>query len=185
MIIDEPKDSSVEDIISGLTGSGNYRAVLITCPAQDTRKNYTQELSRHYLNREPGSFQVVIDGNKIKKPNDFVSEFGRNLRTKTAAQPADLSNFALSMGKCSSFDSSQTNTDDKSEKIQMDLAQALASNFDALCKKSISSNSPTLFFVLENISSLSEASLNWFSECLNQTIRNFSCFQNTRFIFFR
>lgn len=184
MIIDENTDRTAEDLAHGLTGHGNIRALLVTGSDSDNRKGLIADLAHQFLLQEPSSYYVIIDGKKINSPSDFVAEFGRCLRTKSGASPADLSNFALSIGKSTKAGISHTvdSTIDQ-EPTALDLADILSKYFSDLTAKNKQAAHPTLLLVLQDLHDVSDETKEWFCEQLNHSLRKYPCFKNTRFVF--
>lgn len=183
---DAPPPSTFDPgtILSGMTGSGKFRAVFVAGPSNQAKAKKLAELGTAIARTEPSSFCALIDSRKTQTPYEWCSQFARTLRTMGGAEPMALAKFAMGVGrslipfKPGGKESSPEG--EANEKVIAKLVQEFETLTEHLPK---GNNSPKLVIILDKFESLSSEMLEWISSTLNQIFRDSPSFKACRFIF--
>ena len=172
---DAPPPSTFDPgtILSGMTGSGKFRAVFVAGPSNQAKAKKLAELGTAIARTEPSSFCALIDSRKTQTPYEWCSQFARTLRTMGGAEPMALAKFAMGVGrslipfKPGGKESSPEG--EANEKVIAKLVQEFETLTEHLPK---GNNSPKLVIILDKFESLSSEMLEWISSTLNQAFRD-------------
>ena len=171
-------------ILSGMTGSGKFRAVFVTGPSNQNKAKKLAELGTAIVRKEPSSFCALIDSRKTQSPYEWCSQFARTLRTMNGAEPMALAKFAMAVGrslipfKPGGAESNPEN--EANEKVISKLVEHFEELTEHLPK---GANSPKLVIVMDKFESMDNAMLEWLSSTVNQAFRKSPSFTASRFIF--
>jgi hypothetical protein len=183
---DSPPPSTFDPgtILSGMTGSGKFRAVFISGPSNQAKAKKLAELGTAIARTEPTSFCALIDCRKTSNPYEWCSQFARTLRTMGGAEPMALAKFAMGVGRSlipfrpGGKESSPEN--EANEKVVAKLVEEFEALTEHLPK---GNNSPKLVIILDRFESMGNEMLEWISSTLNHAFRESSSFKACRFIF--
>ena len=179
------KEHDFNNIIRELSPEGTHRVLVLTGNDHIRCTNEVRELGRSIVEKNPQSFFIHIDGANIDSPEDWCSQFARNLKTGTSLNEDDLYNFALSVGKAlGSSGSSLIRKTEPTDEDKKGLADLLIEQFDHLLSKV--TNGKQLPYVLLSISGLhktSDSLRDWMVKDLNHALRRSSNFKKCRFLF--
>jgi hypothetical protein len=167
----------LKDVLSGLTGSGKIRSILILNQKPGEAQLTLDSLCTEVLAREPHSYKTILGIGKLESPIDLLSQFARNLRTGRG-DPIKLARFARDVGKSISSLRPDGKELRSYEESRRDLADSLAQLFGKLIV-----NSPKLLLCFDQIDEFPDDLLDWIAGELNQAIRAVPQFKNTRFLF--
>ena len=171
-------------ILSGMTGSGKFRAVFVTGPSNQNKAKKLAELGTAIVRKEPSSFCALMDARKTQSPYEWCSQFARTLRTMNGAEPMALAKFAMAVGrslipfKPGGAESNPEN--EANEKVVSKLVEHFEELTEHLPK---GANSPKLVIVMDKFESMDNAMLEWLSSTVNQAFRKSPSFTASRFIF--
>jgi len=173
----QPIPFELKDVLSGLTGSGKIRSVLILNQKPGDAPTILDSLCTEVLAGEPHSYKTILGVGKLVSPTDLLSQFARNLRTGRG-DPLKLARFARDVGKSISSLSPDEKELRSHEESRRDLADSLAQLFGKL-----SVNAPKLLLCFDQIDKFPGDLLDWISGDLNHAMRAVPQFKNTRFLF--
>ena len=183
---DSPSPSTFDQrtILSGMTGSGKFRAVFVTGPSNQNKSKKLAELGTAIVRKEPSSFCVLLDSRKTQTPYEWCSQFARTLRTMNGAEPMALAKFAMAVGRSLiPFKPGGAESSPESEANEK-VVSKLVEHFEQLTEHlPKGANSPKLIIVMDKFESMNNEMLSWLSTTLNQAFRQSSSFTASRFIF--
>ena len=183
---EEPPSSTYDHrtILSGMTGTGKFRAVFIEGQSNQNKAKKLAELGTAIVRNEPSTFCALMDGAKISTPYEWCSQFARTLRTMNGAEPMALAKFAMAVGKSlipfKPGGAESKPEEEANEKVIANLVKHFEGLVDHLPK---GRNSPKLVIIFDKFDSLNEEMLKWMSSVLNQAFRKSKSFEPCRFIF--
>jgi hypothetical protein len=171
-------------ILSGMTGSGKFRAVFVTGPSNQNKAKKLAELGTAIVRKEPSSFCALIDSRKTQSPYEWCSQFARTLRTMNGAEPMALAKFAMAVGRSLiPFKPGGAESNPESEANEK-VVSKLVKHFEELTEHlPKGANSPKLVIVMDKFESMDNAMLEWLSSTVNQAFRKSPSFTASRFIF--
>lgn len=172
------KEYRRKDVIPGLLSEGKCRAMHLLDASNSSQYDEMRALCEEVSITEPDSFWTIIDAKHVTTPQDWCSQFARNLRTNTGANPIDLANFALSVGKSQGSFGWGVLQGEEKDNPTLRIATNLANHFSK-----ITDGSPKLILCIRGVDDLSLGILKWLSGDLNHALRNEPAFRNTRFLF--
>ena len=122
-------------MLKALSPKGKQRVLVLV--GEDHNKNY--QLLEYFGNSitdvYPNSFCVIIDAEKIDSPQDWCSQFARNLRANSDLEEPDIFNFALNIGKTLGSLKKIEETGSYNDEKSKNLAETLVEHFDQLLEK--------------------------------------------------
>lgn len=171
-------------ILSGMTGSGKFRAVFVTGPSNQNKAKKLAELGTAIVRKEPSSFCALIDSRKTQSPYEWCSQFARTLRTMNGAEPMALAKFAMAVGRSLiPFKPGGAESNPENEANEKVISK-LVEHFEELTQQlPKGANSPKLVIVMDKFESMDNAMLEWLSSTVNQAFRKSPSFTASRFIF--
>ena len=171
-------------MLKALSPKGKQRVLVLV--GEDHNKNYQllEYLGDSITEVHPNSFCVLIDAEKIGSPQDWCSQFARNLRANSDLKEPEIFNFALNigstLGSVKKIDDIGSSTGEKSR----NLAEKLVEYFDQLLEKRIESkNAPHIILGLSGLDKTTEPMRQWLVNDLNQALRKSENFKKSRFLF--
>lgn len=179
---DNFKNTDLNELIRGVSFTGNVRSGILLGPNQGKVPQAVTELGNSTLQDNPLSFWVSLDSSKAATPYDWCSQFARNLRTSKGVPLAELAKFALHTGKSLSPFRTKAKQGDISED-RMKVPKELVTHFEQLIQSAGINESPHLVLALNDLNNYSDDMLTWLSESFNQVIRKSKAFKSCRFIF--
>lgn len=172
------KEYRRRDAVPGLLGTGKCRAMHLLDVSSSRQYDEMRALCEEVSITEPGSFWSVIDACHVKSAQDWCSQFARNLRTNTGANPIDLAKFALGVGKSLVFFRNPEGKEGSEEEVYSKIADSLALHFSELVI-----GAPKLLLCIRGLDELSVEMKEWLAKDLNHAMRKVPAFKNTRFLF--
>ena len=171
-------------MLKALSPEGKQRVLVLV--GEDHNKNHQllEYLGNSITDVYPNSFCVLIDAEKIESPQDWCSQFARNLRANSDLKEPEVFNFALNIGRAlgsvKKIDETDSSADDKSK----NLAETLVEYFDQLLeKRTESKNTPHIILGLSGLDKTTEPLRQWLVNDLNQALRKSVNFKKSRFLF--
>jgi len=172
------------ETIKALGQEGKQRVLVLV--GEDHIKNHhvLKYLGDSITDISPNSFCVLIDAEKIGSPQDWCSQFARNLRANADLKEPEVFNFALNIGRAlgsvKKIDETDSSADDKSK----NLAETLVEYFDQLLEKRTErKNTPHIILGLSGLDKTTEPLRQWLVNDLNQALRKSENFKKSRFLF--
>ena len=171
-------------MLKALSPEGKQRVLVLV--GEDHNKNHQllQYLGNSITDVYPNSFCVLIDAEKIESPQDWCSQFARNLRANSDLKEPEVFNFALNTGRALGSVKKLDETNSPANEKSKDLAETLVEYFDQLLeKRTESKNTPHIILGLSGLDKTTELLRQWLVNDLNQALRKSVNFKKSRFLF--
>lgn len=179
------KENDFNHIIRDLSPEGTHRVLVLTGKDHIRCTNELRELGHSIVQKSPQSFFIHIDGASIDSPQDWCSQFARNLKTGTSLNEDELYNFALSVGKTlGSIGSALIGKRESGDEDKKGLADLLIEHFDDLLSRiSHGKKQPHVLLSVSGLHKTSDSLREWMVKDLNHALRKSSNFKKCRFLF--
>ena len=179
------KENDFNHIIRDLSPEGTHRVLVLTGKDHIRCTNELRELGHSIVQKSPQSFFIHIDGASIDSPQDWCSQFARNLKTGTSLNEDELYNFALSVGKTlGSIGSALIGKRESADEDKKGLADLLIEHFDDLLSRiSHGKKQPHVLLSVSGLHKTSDSLREWMVKDLNHALRKSSNFKKCRFLF--
>lgn len=179
------KEIIPQETIKALSPEGKQRLLVLI--GEDHNKNHhvIKYLGDSITEVYPNSFSILVDAEKIETPQDWCSQFARNLRTNSDLKESDVFNFALNIGRTlGSVKTLDKQTNNDTDEGNKNIAESLVEHFDQLLeKRGERKNTPHIILGLSGLDKTTEPLRQWLVNHLNQALRKSANFKKSRFLF--
>lgn len=178
---------TTKEIAQNLSPRGRQRLVVLV---GNNYKNWAKQielLSQSIVDEYPDSFSVFIDAEKIKSPEDWCSQFARNLKNGQNIKDEHVFNFASSVGHSIGSGKRAVHIDNPEASIgeaALNLAESLIESFDNLMlERKNCGEVPHILLSFSGLNKASQSLRRWLVNDLNHALRKSVNFKNCRFLF--
>ena len=172
------------EIIKALGPEGKQRLLVLIGKDHNKNHHVIKYLGDSITEGCRNSFSILIDAEKIETPQDWCSQFARNLRANSDLKESEIFNFALNIGRTLGLVKKIENTDSPTDEKSKNLAESLVGHFDQLLEKREGrKDSPNIILGLSGIDKTTEPLRQWIVNDLNQALRKSVNFKKSRFLF--
>lgn len=181
------KEIISKDTIHNLSPEGSQRLVVFVGNDYKNWSNQIEYLGQSIIERNPDSYSVFIEAEKVNSPEDWCSQFARNLKIGRNLKEEHVYSFASSVGhfigsRKKAVDAGQSSG--SNGEAELNLAESLIEGFDYLMlQRKKCGEVPHILLSISGLNKVSKSLRRWLVNDLNHALRKSVNFKNCRFIF--